>query len=89
MAKFFERTKIETLVEIPEYLDLKEYVLGPENNNSIMYELYGNILHDENHHYVAVCKNEDRWVLFNDDSLYRCAFPQHRNSYLLFYKKRC
>ena len=89
MAKFFDRTKIETFVEIPEFLDLKEYVLGPENNNSIMYELYGNILHDENHHYVAVCRNEDRWVLFNDDSLYRCAFPQHRNSYLLFYKKRC
>ena len=88
MAKFFDRTKIETFVEIPEFLDLKEYVLGPENNNSIMYELYGNILHDENHHYVAVCKNEDRWVLFNDDSLYRVGFPQHRNSYLLFYKKK-
>ena len=35
---YFENTNI---------LDLKEFVLGPDKNNSI-YELYGNILHEEN-----------------------------------------
>ena len=84
-TKFFENTKIETFVEIPETLDLKEYIIGPNKNNS-QYELYGNIIHKEDH-YVAVCKNGDRWVLYNDDALYRYSFPQSRNSYILFYKK--
>ena len=87
MAKIFDKIKIETFVDIPEFLDLKEYVLGPEKNKSI-YELYGNILHDEDQHYTAVCQNGGRWILYNDDSLYKSSFPRSPNSYLLFYKKR-
>ena len=78
--------KIETHVEMPEILDLKEYIFGPEKNNWI-YELYGSILHKEDH-YVSICKNEERWILYNDDSLYRSSFPQSKNCYLLFYKKK-
>ena len=84
-SQFFENTKIETFVEIPEILDLKEYIIGPNKNNSI-YELYGNIIHIEDH-YVAVCKNGEKWILYNDDSLHRYSFPQSKNSYILFYKK--
>ena len=88
-TKYFyddETQKIETLVIIPEILDLKDYVIGPDKNNS-KYELYGNILHIENH-YVAICKNEERWILFNDDNVKQFSFRQTRHSYLLFYKKK-
>ena len=78
--------KIETSVEIPEILDLKEYIIGPHKNNCI-YELYGSISHKEDHYY-AICKNEERWILFNDDSLNRCSLPQSKNCYLIFYKKK-
>ena len=90
MAKLFYNTKIETLVEIPDILDLKEFVVGPDKNNSI-YELYGNILHEQNdinNHYMAACKNGERWVLYDDDKLYKISFPQYKESYILFYKKR-
>ena len=88
-TKYFyddETQKIETLVIIPEILDLKDYVIGPDKDNS-KYELYGNILHIENH-YVAICKNEERWILFNDDNVKQFSFRQTRHSYLLFYKKK-
>ena len=86
MAKIFDNTKIETLVEIPDILDLKEFVLGPDKNNSI-YELYGSVLHDENNHYTAACKNGERWILYDDDRLFKISYPQYKETYLLFYKK--
>ena len=85
IAKFFDRTKNETQVNFPEILDLKEYIYG-EGQNNAKYELYSYILHLENH-YVSVCKNRGRWILYNDDKLYNFSFKQSRNTYLLFYKK--
>ena len=82
----YDSTKNETFVHIADTLDLKDYVNGLDNNNS-MYELYGNVLHMEDH-YIAICKNGGRWILYDDDSLSRCNFPQSRHSYLLFYKRK-
>ena len=86
IAKFFDRTKNETLVNYPEYLDLKEYIVG-ETSNDAIYELYGYILHLDNH-YIAICKNRGNWVLYNDERINIFSFKQSRNTYLLFYKKR-
>ena len=85
LYKILDRTKIDTFVEIPKILNLKEYIEGPDKNNSI-YELYGDIVHLGSH-YVAVCKNRQNWILYNDDSCYNHSFPKTKNSYLLFYKK--
>lgn len=84
-TKYFERTKIDTFVKISKKLDLKDFVNESDRNNS-KYELYANILHDENH-YKAVCKNGERWVLYDDESCYGQDFPNDKNSYILFYKK--
>ena len=86
LSKLIDDTKIETFVHIPDTLDLKEYVYGPDKNNS-QYEIYGNILHIENH-YLANCKNDGLWIIYNDDSLHKVSFPQIENSYLLFYKRK-
>ena len=84
-TRYFERTKIDTFVKISKNLDLKDFVNESDKNNS-KYELYANILHFENH-YRAVCKNGERWVLYDDDSCYKNDFPNDQNSYILFYKK--
>jgi len=84
-TKYFERTKIYTFVKISKILDLKDFVNESDKNNS-KYELYANILHVENH-YMAVCKNGERWILYDDDSCYKNDFPNDKNSYILFYKK--
>lgn len=84
-TKYFERTKIDTFVKISKNLDLKDFVNESDKNNS-KYELYANILHIDNH-YKAVCKNGERWVLYDDDSCYKNDFPNDKNSYILFYKK--
>ena len=84
-AKFFERTKNDTLVNYPETIDLKEYIVGEGNNNSL-YGLYAYILHLDNH-YLALIKNCGSWILYNDDSLFSFSFKQSKNTYLLFYKK--
>ena len=84
-AKFFERTKNDTLVNYPEIIDLKEYIVGEGKNNSL-YGLYAYILHLDNH-YLALIKNSGNWILYNDDSLYSFSFKQSKNTYLLFYKK--
>lgn len=86
LSKLIDDIKIETFVYIPETLDLKEYVYGPYKNNS-KYELYGNILHIENH-YVAICKNDGVWIMYDDESISKSSFPQNKNSYLLFYKRK-
>ena len=86
LSKLIDDIKIETFVYIPETLDLKEYVYGPYKNNS-KYELYGNILHIENH-YVAICKNDGVWIIYDDKSISKSSFPQNKNSYLLFYKRK-
>ena len=85
LAKFFESNKNETQVIYPEILDLKEYIIGEDRNNS-KYELYAYILHLE-HHYISVCKNRGEWILYNDEKLYNFYFKQSKNTYLLFYKK--
>ena len=84
-TKYFDRTKIDTFVNIPKKLDLKDFVNESDKNNS-KYELYANILHSENH-YKAVCKNRENWVLYDDDSCYQNDFPNDQNSYILFYKQ--
>ena len=64
LAKFFESNKNETQVIYPEILDLKEYIIGEDRNNS-KYELYAYILHLE-HHYISVCKNRGEWILYKE-----------------------
>ena len=85
LAKFFERNKNETQVIYPEILDLKEYISGDMKNDS-KYELYAFVLHSE-HHYVSVCKNRGRWILYDDHQFKQISFKQSKNTYLLFYKK--
>jgi ubiquitin carboxyl-terminal hydrolase 4/11/15 len=85
--------KIETFVDFPiNGFDLSKYVIGDKGNG--IYDLYGIVNHYGNlemGHYVAVCKNGNKWWEFNDECV-KCISDESdivtRAAYLLFYKMR-
>ena len=82
--------KNENYIEYKEILNIKDFVVGPDKNNSI-YSLYGVIIHKKmfnGGHYYAYCKNKGIWITFNDEKLYLCDNPIDKDAYLLFYKRK-
>ena len=82
--------KNETNIEYKEILNIKDFVVGPDKNNSL-YSLYGVIIHKKmfnGGHYYAYCKNKGLWITFNDEKLSKCDNPINKDAYLLFYKRK-
>lgn len=78
-------TKINTNINIPEILDMFEYT----NSNS-KYELYSICNHyGDVHggHYTALCKKNNSWYEFDDNSIYKVDTLNVSNAYCLYYKK--
>ena len=84
-------SKNDTFIYYNEVLNLSNYVVGPDKDNSI-YELYGVILHislsNEEGHYVSFCKNNGRWIIYNDHNVELCKNFIHKDAYLLFYERK-
>ena len=69
---------------------IKLFFILPDKNNSI-YELYGVVVHMKifsGGHYYALCKNNNRWLKFNDDDIEFDVDPIDKNAYILLYKKK-
>ena len=81
-----QNTENNTIISLTETLDLKEYLIGIDKENST-YELYGTILYTQGH-YAAYCKKNEKWILFDDGNTSLSSFPQNKKSNLLFYKKK-
>ena len=78
-------TKINTNIDIPEILDMFEYT----KINS-KYELYSICNHyGDVHggHYTALCKKNNVWYEFDDNSIYKVDTLNMSNAYCLFYKQ--
>ena len=63
-------------------------------NTSLIYDLYGVVNHFGSMsfgHYTAYCKNNDKWFLYDDDSIIEVENLEEIVSdaaYVLFYKKK-
>ena len=71
-------------------LDISNFIVGPDKNNA-KYDLYGVIEHIgslNSGHYMAICKNDDKWVLYNDSIFEDINNPVNGNAYILFYKRQ-
>jgi ubiquitin C-terminal hydrolase len=86
--------KIKNNILYPKILDLHKYF---DNNspyiNESYYELIGINIHIDfdntinNGHYVSIVKNNNRWLLYDDDNnIIHINNIQNSNAYLLFYK---
>lgn len=85
---FISNKKNDTFINYPIELDLKDYVLG---NFPAKYDLfainqhYGSL---SSGHYTAICKNQDMWLEFDDESVRKANSKDivSEAAYLLFYK---
>ena len=90
LKKHTQIGKPDKFVEYKEVLDLKDYVLGPDKNNSI-YELYAVLLNKKflnNSTYSCFCKNLGSWICYSSEGLGAVETPLHKDAYILFYKRR-
>ena len=87
----FNGEKNNEFVSYPiKNLDLSNYIVGPDKNN-VKYDLYGVIEHIgtlNSGHYTAICKNDDKWILYNDSIFEETNNPVTENAYILFYKRQ-
>ena len=90
IVRFILGSKNSTYIDYKEVLNLKEFVVGPDNNKSI-YNLYAITIHREfmnGGHYYAFCKNKNVWLTFDDEKVSYCENPVSKDAYLLFYKRK-
>ena len=93
LKRFNISRKINKHIDFPiEGLDLKDYCIGYDKNNS-KYNLYGVCNHSGNlngGHYYAYCKNlNSKWYMYNDSRVIEIDKSKvvTNNAYCLFYKK--
>ena len=88
---FLEGDKNETFVSFPtKNLDLTNYIDGPEKINAI-YNLYAVINHKSTlgfNHFTAFCRNNNKWIEYDDSKLYSVNNPITNEAYILFYIKK-
>ena len=91
LFSFLESDKNETFVSFPtKNLDLTQYIDGPDKFNSI-YNLYAVINHKNifgYNHFTAYCRNDNKWIEYNDAKLSIKDDPISRDAYILFYIKK-
>ena len=89
IGKTILASKNDTNIEYKEVLNLKDFVIGPDKDNSI-YDLYGVVIHKKfmNSHFYSYCKNMGIWISYDDTEINGIETPIHKDAYLLFYKKR-
>ena len=85
--------KNDELIYFPiENMDMKEYMVGPDKNNS-KYDLFAVSQHYGGTgfgHYTAICKNLNKWYSYNDSSVYETKIENIISSaaYVLFYRRQ-
>ena len=83
--------KNDSFVSFPtKNLDLTGYIEGPGKINAV-YNLYAVINHKSNfgfNHFTAYCRNNDKWIEYDDSKLYSVNNPITNEAYILFYIKK-
>ena len=82
--------KNEIFIDYQQILNLNDYVIGPDKENSIYY-LYGVICHKKllnGNHYISFCKIRGQWLTYDDEQIEFCENPINKDGYLLFYKRK-
>lgn len=83
--------KNKTIVDCPSNIEISNLFWNFANCNNKSYEMTSNISHYgslNGGHYVANCKRNNKWHLFDDD-IVQCSLENNKsdNVYLVFYKQ--
>ena len=85
--------KNDELIYFPiENMDMKEYMVGPDKDNS-KYDLFAVSQHYGGTgfgHYTAICKNFNKWYSYDDSSVYESKSENIISdaAYVLFYRRQ-
>ena len=82
--------KNESLINYKTILDLNEFIIGPKKDKSNYYLLYGIVLHKKSLkgiHCLSYCKNQEEWLIYDNEHVKHCENPIDKDAYLLFYKR--
>lgn len=87
------REKLDTLVDFPERLNMKQHVIGPQHEDeSLDFELFAVSNHIgfgmDGGHYTAYGKHGGKWYLFNDTTVTPADWKDivSAEAYVLFYR---
>jgi ubiquitin carboxyl-terminal hydrolase 4/11/15 len=92
----YHTRKLETIVDYPNELDMSRFVVGPQKNSPVIYQLYAVSEHMGSlggGHYTAHALVQDngksQWFDFNDSSAWeaRQEDAHGMSAYLLFYQR--
>eukprot|EP00041_Stephanoeca_diplocostata_P037567 m.1425024 g.1425024 ORF g.1425024 m.1425024 type:complete len:1498 (+) comp25063_c0_seq2:254-4747(+) len=88
------REKLDVPVKFDEIIDMRDFVLGPQVEEDLTYELFA----VSNHigfgigggHYTAYAKHGQKWILFNDGTFSDAEAKDvcTEEAYVLFYRRR-
>jgi len=88
--KYNERTgsflKNNANVKISDVLDVDQYSVCNESDYQLM-SFANHMGNMHGGHYNATCKYDDKWSLFDDESVSKMKTYDDRNAYTIFYKK--
>lgn len=93
----FIEEKYEGKIDFPLTVDMAPFTARrtSQSHNSLVYDLESVVVHHgqqiQNGHYLAFCRQEDRWYKFDDEmvSLSTTEEVLRQEAYLLFYSLRC
>jgi len=80
-------------VDIPHVIDMRPYIVGPQRNEDMTYELYAVVHHFGGlggGHYTAYGKHQGKWYDFNDSSVTELRDDEvidGKSAYVLFYRR--
>ena len=84
--------KLNTLIDIPSYIDLSDFIISDTSNSENNYKLNSVSCHSGNigsGHYYSLVKNNTKWQIIDDiniKTISNSTFKTHlNNAYLLFY----
>ena len=87
----FGEEKNNSFISFPtKNLDLTSYIEGPDKINA-KYNLYAIINHKSSlgfNHFTAICRNNDKWIEYDDSKLFSVKNPVTSDAYILFYIKK-
>ena len=82
-------SKNDTYIEYNTILNLNNFVIGPDKDKS-KYSLYGVVVRERiiNDFYsFSFCKNQEQWILYDNDKLEYDKNPINKDAYILFFKR--
>lgn len=87
--------KVSAKIDYDCEIEMSQYVVGPQKNESLKYKLFAVIQHlgtmNAGHYISTIRSTDDEWWTYNDDAVYQTQAQNIKSeyAYVLLYKRIC